>query len=64
MSIFQEELYELILQTNKECLKLCKPGASIRQIHNYSVLDVFIYSFIFFGIVHQLSPFLRIKNGI
>lgn len=33
----QEELYELILQTNKECLKLCKPGASIRQIHNYSV---------------------------
>ncbi|KAF4347258.1 intermediate cleaving peptidase 55, mitochondrial [Cannabis sativa] len=33
----QEELYDLILQTNKECLKLCKPGASIRQIHNYSV---------------------------
>ncbi|PON81664.1 Peptidase M24, methionine aminopeptidase [Trema orientale] len=33
----QEELYDLILQTNKECLKLCKPGATIRQIHNYSV---------------------------
>ncbi|EXB54876.1 putative Xaa-Pro aminopeptidase 3 [Morus notabilis] len=37
MSIFQEDLYELILQTNKESLKLCKPGASIQQIHNYSV---------------------------
>ncbi|KAF3453936.1 hypothetical protein FNV43_RR04377 [Rhamnella rubrinervis] len=33
----QEELYDLILQTNKESVKLCKPGASIRQIHNYSV---------------------------
>ncbi|XP_062143545.1 intermediate cleaving peptidase 55, mitochondrial [Alnus glutinosa] len=33
----QEELYNLILQTNKECLKLCKPGATIQQIHNYSV---------------------------
>lgn len=33
----QEDLYELILQTNKESLKLCKPGASIQQIHNYSV---------------------------
>ncbi|KAF9592693.1 hypothetical protein IFM89_016770 [Coptis chinensis] len=33
----QEELYDLILETNKECVKLCKPGASIRQIHNHSV---------------------------
>ncbi|XP_072976413.1 intermediate cleaving peptidase 55, mitochondrial [Typha angustifolia] len=33
----QEMLYSLILETNKECMKLCKPGASIRQIHNYSV---------------------------
>ncbi|KAM7481818.1 hypothetical protein LguiB_006401 [Lonicera macranthoides] len=33
----QEELYDLILETNKECVKLCKPGASIRHIHNYSV---------------------------
>ncbi|KAL4636671.1 intermediate cleaving peptidase 55, mitochondrial [Castanea sativa] len=33
----QEELYDLILETNKECLKLCKPGATISQIHNYSV---------------------------
>ncbi|KAL6964629.1 aminopeptidase [Sarracenia purpurea var. burkii] len=32
-----EELYNLILETNKECIHLCKPGASIRQIHNYSV---------------------------
>ncbi|XP_059652269.1 intermediate cleaving peptidase 55, mitochondrial [Cornus florida] len=32
-----EELYDLILETNKECVKLCKPGASISQIHNYSV---------------------------
>lgn len=35
--IFQEELYELILETNKHCVELCKPGASIRQIHNHSV---------------------------
>ncbi|TKY52322.1 Xaa-Pro aminopeptidase 3 [Spatholobus suberectus] len=33
----QEELYELILETNKHCVELCKPGASIRQIHNHSV---------------------------
>lgn len=31
------ELYDLILQTNKECLELCKPGANIRQIHSHSV---------------------------
>ncbi|KAF8394704.1 hypothetical protein HHK36_020921 [Tetracentron sinense] len=33
----QEELYALILETNKECMMLCRPGTSIRQIHNYSV---------------------------
>lgn len=33
----QQELYELILDTANECLKLCKPGASLRQIHSYSV---------------------------
>ncbi|XP_048439532.1 intermediate cleaving peptidase 55, mitochondrial isoform X2 [Pyrus x bretschneideri] len=33
----QEELYDLILQTNKTCVELCKPGASIREIHNFSV---------------------------
>lgn len=35
--VLQEELYNLILETNKECVKLCKPGASIQEIHNYSV---------------------------
>ncbi|CAN6467301.1 unnamed protein product [Victoria cruziana] len=33
----QEILYELILETNKECIKLCEPGISIQEIHNYSV---------------------------
>ncbi|KAK7269443.1 hypothetical protein RIF29_22169 [Crotalaria pallida] len=33
----QEELYELISETSKHCIELCKPGASIRQIHNHSV---------------------------
>ncbi|XP_050889006.1 intermediate cleaving peptidase 55, mitochondrial-like [Lathyrus oleraceus] len=33
----QEGLYELILETNKHCVELCKLGASIRQIHNRSV---------------------------
>ncbi|KAJ6798666.1 putative Xaa-Pro aminopeptidase 3 [Iris pallida] len=36
-SAAQEELYSLILETNKECVKLCKPGVSIQQIHNHSV---------------------------
>ncbi|KAK6139398.1 hypothetical protein DH2020_026857 [Rehmannia glutinosa] len=36
-SSVQEELYDLILETNEECLRLCKPGTSIREIHNYSV---------------------------
>ncbi|CAA6653876.1 unnamed protein product [Spirodela intermedia] len=33
----QVALYELILETNKECVKLCRPGISIQQIHNISV---------------------------
>ncbi|EPS61873.1 hypothetical protein M569_12916, partial [Genlisea aurea] len=33
----QEELYHLILETNKECLALCRPGSSIREIHSHSV---------------------------
>ncbi|KAL2490373.1 Metallopeptidase M24 family protein [Abeliophyllum distichum] len=36
-SAAQEELYHLILETNEECLRLVKPGTSIREIHNYSV---------------------------
>uniref|UniRef100_A0A2P2LWI8 Putative Xaa-Pro aminopeptidase 3 n=1 Tax=Rhizophora mucronata TaxID=61149 RepID=A0A2P2LWI8_RHIMU len=37
-SSVQEALYNLILQTNKESVKLCRPGSSIREIHNYSVM--------------------------
>lgn len=33
----QQELYELILDSANECLKLCKPGVSLHQIHSYSV---------------------------
>ncbi|PIA60960.1 hypothetical protein AQUCO_00300466v1 [Aquilegia coerulea] len=33
----QEDLYNLILETNKECVKLCRPGTSIRHIHSHSV---------------------------
>ncbi|KAL6495788.1 aminopeptidase [Orobanche gracilis] len=32
-----EELYDLILETNEECLRLCRPGTSIQEIHDYSV---------------------------
>lgn len=32
----QEALYHLILETNKESTKLCRPGVSIQQIHNFS----------------------------
>lgn len=35
--LLQEELYDLILQTNKESIKLCKPGTTIRQLNTYSV---------------------------
>ncbi|RVW97836.1 Intermediate cleaving peptidase 55, mitochondrial [Vitis vinifera] len=35
-SAAQRELYDLILETNKDCVKLCRPGTSIRQIHHYS----------------------------
>ncbi|GMG99789.1 hypothetical protein Nepgr_001629 [Nepenthes gracilis] len=31
------ELYDLVLETSKECIKLCRPGISIRQIHSFSV---------------------------
>ncbi|KAL1826765.1 hypothetical protein ACET3Z_005177 [Daucus carota] len=31
------DLYDLILETNKECIKLCRPGTSLREIHNFSV---------------------------
>ncbi|KAL7599041.1 hypothetical protein Lser_V15G25762 [Lactuca serriola] len=31
------ELYDLVVETNKECIQLCKPGMSIQRIHNYSV---------------------------
>ncbi|XP_076894866.1 intermediate cleaving peptidase 55, mitochondrial-like [Bidens hawaiensis] len=32
-----KELYDLILETNKECIELCKPGTSIQRVHDYSV---------------------------
>ncbi|KAL5582648.1 hypothetical protein UlMin_015090 [Ulmus minor] len=59
----QEELYDLILQTNKECLELCKPGANIRQIHYHSV-EILRKGFQEIGILknsssnsyHQLNP--------
>ncbi|XP_021283513.1 probable Xaa-Pro aminopeptidase 3 isoform X6 [Herrania umbratica] len=62
-SSVQEEVYDLILQTNKECIRLCKPGASIRQIHNYSVELLFkglkeigILKRDQFRSYHQLNP--------
>ncbi|CAN6581820.1 unnamed protein product [Malus baccata var. baccata] len=33
----QEELYDLIQQTNKISVELCEPGANIREMHNFSV---------------------------
>ncbi|XVE63142.1 hypothetical protein DITRI_Ditri06bG0176400 [Diplodiscus trichospermus] len=62
-SSLQEEVYDLILQTNKECIRLCKPGASIRQIHNYSV-ELLLKGLTEIGILerddfisyHQLNP--------
>ncbi|KVH88339.1 Aminopeptidase P N-terminal domain-containing protein, partial [Cynara cardunculus var. scolymus] len=36
-----KELYDLVVETNKECIELCKPGASIQHVHNYSVNKLF-----------------------
>ncbi|OMO86291.1 hypothetical protein CCACVL1_09688 [Corchorus capsularis] len=62
-SSVQEEIYDLILQTNKECMKLCKPGATIREIHNYSVkmlhkglTEMGILKSDEFRSYHQLNP--------
>lgn len=62
-SSIQEEVYDVILQTNKECMGLCKPGASIRHIHNYSVemlhkglTEIGILKRDDFRSYHQLNP--------
>ncbi|KAK3140012.1 hypothetical protein QOZ80_5AG0394090 [Eleusine coracana subsp. coracana] len=52
----QEELYSLILETNKECIKLCKPGASIGEIHNHSV-KMLIKGFQELGILEKGKSF-------
>uniref|UniRef100_A0A2P2LWJ7 Metallopeptidase M24 family protein n=4 Tax=Rhizophora mucronata TaxID=61149 RepID=A0A2P2LWJ7_RHIMU len=62
-SSVQEALYNLILQTNKESVKLCRPGSSIREIHNYSV-DVMCKGLTEIGVLkdsksnsyHELNP--------
>ncbi|KAI9185756.1 hypothetical protein LWI28_010390 [Acer negundo] len=47
--IHEEELYDLMLQTNKECLKLCKPGANLLDTHHYSDSSTISYE-------HTLEP--------
>ncbi|KFK43227.1 hypothetical protein AALP_AA1G096800 [Arabis alpina] len=60
-SSLQEELYDLILQTNKECIKLCKPGITIRQLNSYST-DMLCQGLMKMGILksqrlyQQLNP--------
>lgn len=58
MLTFQEELYELILETNKECVKLCRPGTSIREIHNYSVKSLHLFRSIVI-LPYRCSPTLE-----
>lgn len=53
-NLFQEELYDLILKTNKECMTLCKPGTSIHQMHNYSVWFQNLKNVISWLPLHQL----------
>nr|KAJ0226944.1 hypothetical protein LSAT_V11C100036280 [Lactuca sativa] len=31
------EVYDLVVETNKECIQLCSLGMSIQHIHNYSI---------------------------
>ncbi|CAF2260404.1 hypothetical protein BRARA_H02829 [Brassica rapa] len=60
-SSLQEELYDLILETNKESIKLCKPGTTIRQLNTYST-DMLCDGLMKMGILknrrlyHQLNP--------
>ncbi|KAG7596400.1 Aminopeptidase P N-terminal [Arabidopsis suecica] len=60
-SSVQEELYDLILQTNKECIKQCKPGTTIRQLNTYST-ELLCDGLMKMGILksrrlyHQLNP--------
>ncbi|EFH66000.1 hypothetical protein ARALYDRAFT_471021 [Arabidopsis lyrata subsp. lyrata] len=60
-SSLQEELYDLILQTNKECIKQCKPGTTIRQLNAYST-ELLCDGLMKMGILksrrlyHQLNP--------
>ncbi|XP_010549381.1 PREDICTED: probable Xaa-Pro aminopeptidase 3 [Tarenaya hassleriana] len=60
-SPLQEELYDLILETNKECIKLCKPGTTIRQLNAVST-DMLCKGLMKMGILknqslyHQLNP--------
>lgn len=61
-SIFQEELYELILETNKHCVELCKPGASIRQIHNHSV-SLFLIPFSIFERCNKVTITINPPNS-
>ncbi|XP_057515366.1 intermediate cleaving peptidase 55, mitochondrial [Amaranthus tricolor] len=35
------DLYDLIVETNKECIELCKPGVTLRQIHEHSVQKLY-----------------------
>ncbi|CAN1219413.1 Intermediate cleaving peptidase 55, mitochondrial [Linum perenne] len=59
----QAELYDLILRTNKECIELCRPGTSIRQIHDHSVVmmrkglaEIGILKYSGSNLYHQLNP--------
>ncbi|KAL1195352.1 Intermediate cleaving peptidase 55 [Cardamine amara subsp. amara] len=60
-SSLQEELYDLILQTNKDCIKQCKPGTTIRQLNTYST-ELLCNGLMKMGILknrrlyHQLNP--------
>ncbi|KAF9669838.1 hypothetical protein SADUNF_Sadunf13G0006100 [Salix dunnii] len=62
-SAVHEDLYNLVLETNKESMKICRPGVSLRQIHNFSV-EMLCKGFKEIGILkgsgsnsyHQLNP--------
>ncbi|KAL2650420.1 hypothetical protein R1flu_018548 [Riccia fluitans] len=52
------EVYEIVLETMKECFKLCKPGATLREIHMQSGL-VLSRGLLKLGLISDISSIGR-----
>lgn len=71
ISAAQSQIYEIVLSNLKACLEICKPGVTLREIHDYSA-DLLFGAATDLGIIHgayrhnwqqtpQLERYLRIN---